>query len=165
MKYDLRPEDYLLVEAAIKLGDWLASYEETTPEQIDAIRYLQNALRRLPESSPDVNAQYGFRAIKGRGFFVEMPDDAWQGVSRAWAVTMYPPGVIEIFSNYSPYPEVHIFKKLAHELGFELRAGEPNPHIGAFYFNEWIDEVSDPAAFIDDEVVFKVEALIWPPAN
>jgi len=165
MKYDLRAEDWPLIEAAIRLGDWLVSQPEVTEEQQKAIRCLQSALRRLPEASPGVDVEYGFSAVIGEGYYVEMKEDEWEGLYRSWGVSMFPPGLLEIFSIYTPHPEVDYFEQMAHELEFALKAGEPNERVGDFYYQEWIAEVSDPGQFRKEGVHFEIEAEFGPHAE
>jgi len=151
MKFDIRPQDWPLITAAVGLGDWLANFKDATKEQVEAIRSLQAALRRLPEVSPGLNAEYGFRVWTG--------ENELQWLAREWCVSMSRKK-IEIFSNYVPYPEVDIWEMMDRELEFYLGAGDQNKN-STFYYDEWIKEVSNPAAFQTEGCQFAIEANVW----
>lgn len=151
MKFDIRPEDWPLITAAVCLGDWLADFKGATAEQVKAIRSLQAVLRRLPEVSPGENAEYGFKAWTGEK---EPPR-----LFREWCVYMNR-NVVEIFSNYIPFPEVDVWEQMDHELAFYLRVGDQNKN-STFYYDEWIKEVSNPDAFRKAGYYFEIEANIW----
>lgn len=74
MNFALRDEDRPLIEAAIQLGDWLLT-QEVTPEQVRAIRWLQDALRRLPRPTLGMDAEYGFRVV-------DADLHAWNGIGK-----------------------------------------------------------------------------------
>ncbi|WP_257292634.1 hypothetical protein [Endozoicomonas sp. ONNA1] len=59
-KFQILPEEQPLIEAAIKLGDWLWQQESVTKRQKQFIKELQCALSNLPDSTPDVSGGYGF---------------------------------------------------------------------------------------------------------
>ena len=66
MQFPLRKEDGPLIEAAIRFADWLLAQPETTAEQGDAIRWLRDALRRLPEPTFGYSFDCGFRVTDER---------------------------------------------------------------------------------------------------
>ncbi len=153
MKFDIRSEDWPLIAAAVGLGDWLVNFKGATKAQVETIRSLQAALRRLPQASPGLNAEYGFRVWTG--------ENELQWLAREWCVYMNGKvNVIEIFSNFVPYPEVDIWEMMERELSFDLRAGEQNKN-STFYYDEWIKEVSNPAAFRTEGCQFAIEANAW----
>lgn len=54
-KFQILPEERPLIEAAIKLGDWLWQQESVKKQQKQFIKELQCALSNLPDSTPDVS--------------------------------------------------------------------------------------------------------------
>jgi len=147
--YTIRPDDERLLRAAIALGDWILARDGTTRRQKDAVKRLQDALRELPGTPPPIIAEYGFHvryetALDGRGLY------------RAWRVALSPSG-IEIYSVYSPDEGIDFEDKVARELNFWQRPHRPASSDGT-YFDEWIEEVSDPDRFMEGSAMFGVMA-------
>lgn len=151
LKYDIRPQDEALVEAAIDLGDWILSQKSTSRSQRRAVVALQKALRGLPwvEWSAET-IEYGFHVR------VEPPDGP--GLYRAWRVMLGPSG-LEIFSVYSPDAPIDIESKGERELNLWIRPDRPNSHDG-YYFEEWIAEVARPDQFRGTGVLFGIHAVV-----
>ncbi|EGW23211.1 hypothetical protein [Methylobacter tundripaludum] len=61
-KFVIFPEDEKVIEAAIKLGDWIACQPETTNEEKAIVQEVQAALRKLPEVTFGLSADYEFSA-------------------------------------------------------------------------------------------------------
>lgn len=71
---------------------------------------------------------------------------------------MYPPGILEIFSNYTPHPYPDdVQDMMQFELMFRLEADQPN-YADVFYADEWISEVKSPEALLQDGDGFEIEA-------
>lgn len=150
MEFQIKPEDEPLIQAAIGMGDWLLAHPDTTEDQKQAIVLLQEGLRRLPAVTPGLDAAYGFEIWTGEHEPV--------GLDRAWEVTLYPPGILEIFSIYTPHPyPADIQDMTQFELMFRLEAGQPN-FADVFYADEWITEVNAPEAFLQDGAGFEIDA-------
>lgn len=150
MEFQIKPEDEPLIQAAIGMGDWLLAHPDTTKKQKQAIVLLQDGLRRLPTVTPGLDAAYWFEVVTGEHEPV--------GLFRSWEVSLSPPGILEIFSIYTPYPYPDdVQDKMQFELRFRLDAGQPN-HGDVFYAGEWIAEVSSPEQFLQEGVSFEIEA-------
>ncbi|OLD15642.1 MAG: hypothetical protein AUJ01_11775 [Acidobacteria bacterium 13_1_40CM_3_65_5] len=62
MRFDLRPEDHALIEAALAFG---GAHPATTDDQRAAIATLRAALRRLPDDTPEIcDAEYNLMALE-----------------------------------------------------------------------------------------------------
>ncbi|KEQ17156.1 hypothetical protein [Endozoicomonas numazuensis] len=173
-KFQILPEEQPLIEAAIKLGDWLGKQKSVTKQQKQIIKDLQYALSNLPDSAPGVSGSYGFsvcdKAVSTWNGEMPVPTGKFQ----EWCV-YYSSGnnndesireycVLEIFSIYSPYPEQH-FDDLAgvsKELGLYRATTESKGGICSEDHEvilDWIESVSDPEQFLVEGVDFKIEIL------
>lgn len=160
LKFPITEEHKPLIDALIRMGDWLAGQELATPDQVKAIRTLQGALARLPEPTPGIDAEYGFSAVIGEGFFTLLPEDAWQGLARSWHVFMYPPCILEICSVYSPHPRVDAPEQWEHEFFMYFSLGEDNTIIDdRWNLQRFIQEISQPELLIGNGAVFEIEAI------
>ncbi|MCI0433599.1 MAG: hypothetical protein L0271_08110 [Gemmatimonadetes bacterium] len=148
MTYLLRPEDRTLIDAALRLGDWIRTQPGLNREQREAVDDLQAALRAMPDPPACLIAEYGFEARFG-------PEEA-NGLYRAWRVGISPAG-LEIFSVYSPDLKIDIEEKLTHELNFWLRPGRLSTHDG-YNVAVWIREVEDPGQIRAGATLFDVIA-------
>lgn len=148
--YTLREMDRPLIDAALKLGDWILDQPDTGRGQKKAVTALQDALRCLPGRPPWIIAEYGFH--------VRYESQDGKGLYRAWRVALSPAG-LEIYSVYSPDVKIDIEEKLTHELNFWLRPSRDSRHDG-YYFDEWISEVADPDQFRTDGGLFGVMAEV-----
>lgn len=127
--FAIREQDWPLIESAIQFGDWLKRH--AAAQDIAKVDRLQDALRRLPETTPALEVEYGFT--------VRFPFR--NGVLyRSWMVTMSA-NTIEIFSNYTPDPRVDVWEEIDQELAFELTAGKPNFNSDTDY-EKWCREVA-----------------------
>lgn len=146
--YTVRPEDAPLLHAAVGLGDWILAQRGVSRRQKRAVAALQDALRSLPGTPPPLIAEYGFHARW------ESPDG--KGLYRAWRVALSPSG-IEIYSVFSPDEKIEFEDKVARELNFWQRPAKPATHDG-FFYEEWIDEVSNPDQFRRTAALFECMA-------
>lgn len=96
-------QDKSLINAAIKLGDWLVNLPEVTQDDIDCIKAVQRALQKLPKMNDGTFAMYGFSIERG---------DEAQGLVRGWDVSLEyfandhdRQGGLELFSTYLSIPE------------------------------------------------------------
>jgi hypothetical protein len=148
MTYILRPDDRPLIEAALRLGDWILG-EKISRKQRKAVEALQDAIRSLERAPERITAEYGIEARYGI--------EEGAGVYRAWRVGLSPAG-LEIFSVYTPDKKIEFEEKIANELNFWLRPGAgPSSHDG-FYVRQWIDEVRDPGRIRTEATLFSVVA-------
>jgi hypothetical protein len=156
MRFNLRPEDYRLVNAAITCGDSLAAHPLATSEQAHIIGVLQRALRRLPEESPGVDGEYGFSIVPERP----------EGIERSWTVSLSrprkvtAPGRLEIFNTYTTLPDGDL-RDGKHEISVRFIAGVPTR-----YIERWDDLI---AAFVEPPDVtanmrFEINAALDSPA-
>ncbi|MGH7500608.1 MAG: hypothetical protein ACREL7_02510 [Longimicrobiales bacterium] len=150
MTYILRPDDRPLVEAAVRLGDWILEQRVSRKER-KAIEKLQHALRNIEHAAGGFTAEYGFEARFGT--------EEGAGVYRAWRVTLSPAG-LEIFSVYSPDRKIELVEKIARELDFWLRPGSGESTHDGHYVEQWIDEVRDPARVRAEAALFSILATL-----
>src|SRR3989442_6969021 len=61
MRFDLRPEDHALIEAALAFG---GAHPATADDQRAAIATLRAALRRLPDTPEICDAEYNLMALE-----------------------------------------------------------------------------------------------------
>ncbi len=142
--YALRPADEPLIQAALRLGDWILAQSGVSRAQRKAVTKLQTALRALPRAPGGMIAEYGFHVR------YESPDG--KGLYRAWRVAISPAG-LELYSVYSPDQKIELEEKLSHELNFWLRPERPSNQDG-YYYEQWIQEVSNPDNFRDPAALF-----------
>ena len=150
VQYLLSQQERPLINAALALGDWLVGLRETSRGQRKIIQKMQEALRTLPEVPRGIAAEYGFhcRVLNGNGLLY-----------RAWKVSLSPAG-LEIYSVYTPDQPIEIKDKMTHELNFWIKPGETSGHDG-HYRQQWIEEVSNPAALISGAFEFAVYAAYF----
>jgi hypothetical protein len=167
MQFPLRKEDGPLIEAAIRFADWLLVQPETAPEQCVAIRWLREALRRLPEPTFGYSADFGFRVTDERIYRAtdpkELPDS---GIQRFWCIAMYPadwtPLFLEIGSGVCDLPRASDFQdEAAQELFFDLNLDGP-PYEGTYNFDRWIAEVDSLDRFRQPGSIFEIDATLEP---
>ena len=167
LRFDLRPEDTPLLEAAIRFGDWLAAREDVTDEQRHAITSLQHVLRCLPEIAEGVRGSYLFEAVDRELYEFEGTGTPPAGVWGSWFVDYGDfrnqsngAGIsLEIGSVYSPYPDrlQDVLAGSEHEMEFYLVAGRDNRYSPRHY-EAWIAEISNLASYIRPDMRCKVEA-------
>lgn len=150
MTYILRPDDRPLIDAALRLGDWILG-ERLSRKQRKAVEKLQDAIRDLERGPQRLTAEYGIEARYGI--------EEGRGIYRAWRVGLSPAG-LEIFSVYSPDKKIEFEEKIANELNFWLRPGAGASAHDGFYVREWIDEVQDPARIRAEATLFSVIATV-----
>lgn len=150
MKYYLQETDFILINGAIALGDTLKTMPEATADDVCNIEKLQEVLRRLPEYTPNLSADYSFGVLN-------VTDINFRGINRGWGVYINPgpDGLIEIASHYTILPDRD--EDLEHEKEFYFFFStqdqwEWNPK----YFLEWIEEVKDPNRYRNPEQEFEI---------
>ncbi len=146
VRFDTRPQEEELIVAALDLGDWLLLQPELARKDRDIIERAETALRRLPDVTPDLDAEYGF-AVRSPFRDGEL--------YRSWAVGICPSS-LEIFSIYSPDPRVDIWEEINSELHFYLEPGCPNQHTPSRY-KQWMAEVRAAERFRALAAEFEVD--------
>ena len=159
--FRLKKEDWGLIGAALELGDWLIGHG-ATDEQVEAIRRLQDALRRLPEPTR-INAEYGFdvedRRVREADQHRDMSEPEKipvpypeRAVSRSWYVSMYPDKenrmILEIYSLFDDLPRQNVIDEIPHELDFLITSAASQPSSYTYNYDRWICEVTDPTQYV-----------------
>lgn len=173
--FHLVKEDHPLIEAAIRLGEWIFWQQEVTPEERAAIRTLQGQLKRLPSPLEGYRLDYG--VTLEFDLALDSPETQDLSVpaielSRGWHVSIWtdPSRIcaVDIFSIYSLLPDLEDARakereksdSIDHELDFYLKAGQgTGDRIGDL--NRWVSEVDSLDEFrakarsIEIETYFK----------
>jgi len=76
-KIHIHEKEQHIVDAAIRLGDWLSQFPELTDKQISMISNIQEKLKTLPKVESTCHYHYGYSIERGN-------DDA--GLIRSWIV-------------------------------------------------------------------------------
>lgn len=150
-----------IIQAAINLGDWLLSLENLSEQDKNAIKAVQDALKKLPEIDEDILAMYGFSIERG---------DAEKGLVRGWDVSLEYSADdaeqqvgLEIFSSYIPLPETTdaavLAEKKTREVYFHWPIGDICSFIKPEQAQQWIDEVSRPLQFIEAGDRLRIEIV------
>jgi hypothetical protein len=150
VKYYLQETDFILINGAIALGDTLKTMPEASAKDVLNIEKLQEVLRRLPEYTPNLSADYRFSVIN-------ITDINFRGINRGWGVYINPNanGLIEIASHYTILPDRD--EDLEHDKEFYFTfilddGWDYDPK----YFLEWIEEVKDPNQYRNPEQEFEI---------
>jgi hypothetical protein len=139
LSYDVRFLDTPLIEAAIRLGDWLAAQGATSDQQRLAIQDVQRFLRALPQNTENIDAEYGLRLNP-------IDDRDPDAVARAWGVGITP-GAFELSSSKTRINDPNPFDRVDCELQWSLRLGERNKNSNK-NVEMWIAELCDPRKLI-----------------
>lgn len=150
-----------LVNAAIKLGDWLLSFDTLTAEDKAAIASIQKALKKLPKVNDGTLAMYGFSIEKG---------DETDGLVRGWDLSLeyfsHDPerqGGLELFSSFIPLPETTdpavLTQKNLNEAYFHWPIGDVCAFIKPEQAQRWIEETSQPLAFWGEGDTLRIEIV------
>lgn len=150
-----------LIQAAIKLGDWLLSLPEIKGEDAEVIKSIQQALAKLPKLNDGTLAMYGFSIERG---------DDLAGLVRGWDVSLEyfasdleRQGGLELFSSYIPIPETTDKSVLAlkkqNEVYFNWPVGDTCSLIPPQQQQQWIAEVSNPATYLQQGDRLRIEAV------
>lgn len=121
--YDIRISDKPLIDAAMCLGERLATRPETTTAQQSAIACMLSFLDRLPSPpEPGLNVEFSV-TIRPNDY------DQPNAIVHVWFVSVCRGG-FEIGSIYTPYPgddrRRDPISESEHELSWELCPGEHN---------------------------------------
>ena len=152
MDFIIRNDDWPLINAAIKFGEWLRK-QDIDNEQKGKIDNLINALKILPKPTIGLDAVYGLHILEKYPKGID--------IDRSWYVCMYPAEwaecVLEIGSTYSPNPRLDdIFDKIDNELNFMLNNdGKVFTH--DYNFDRWINEVSNPDVYKTTAIEYEID--------
>jgi len=131
-----------LIQAAIKLGDYIKKLSGINKEQHDIIEQIQDTLNKLP------NFKKGLKA----GYQLEITNSTKppaKGKKIYWGVEIFN-DVIEILSDYETVPKIKDrYEDIRDELSFFLIAGRPNKNETDNY-EQWIRETSDPDSLLTE---------------
>lgn len=104
----IHPLEQPLIDAAIRLGEWMVANATLTDAERAQVAGVLNALRRLPEVTPGVSGSFGFRfadnAVENWDGKGEVP----MGDSESWSVCYYPAQDqvwLEIFNHRWTFPQ------------------------------------------------------------
>jgi hypothetical protein len=177
----IHPLEQPLISAGIRLGEWIISNANLSDEERAKVSLVVDAVRRLPEISPDVLGSFGFR-------FADDSVEKWDGtgevpIGRAehWEVSYYPTsnspdnlarGQIwfEIFNNRSTYPQCQHddLYDIQFELGFmrtsvdtdekDYNDFEPSAFSLARIY-DWINCADHIETFMKREANFEIEVI------
>jgi hypothetical protein len=139
-------QDKTLINAAIKLGDWLLSLPEVSELNARKLRAIQQALKKLPKISDATFSMYGFSIERG---------DEREGLVRGWDISLEyfaddhdRQGGLELFSSYISIPESTDETVLAIKENNEVYFHWPVDDSGSSMSQEqrqlWIDDLTNP---------------------
>jgi hypothetical protein len=133
LQFQISETERPLITAAVQLGEWLLAQREINRKQKKIVTQMLDALRRMPEVTDSVAAEFGFQLrTMNEGTLLY----------RAWRVSLSQAG-LEIYSVYSPDKKIELADKMMHELNYWVKPGEGSGHDGR-YIEEWIAEVREP---------------------
>lgn len=142
--YDIRPDDSVLIDAAIRLGEWLYSYQQTTQQQREAISLMLAFLRNLP--APPLAGLHG-----EFGFQFESEDETIdEGHYGSWKVCVCR-SMFEMFGcGRDDLPE----------LSWLLCPGHSNRN-DMSHAAAWATQVANPMSLVQPGQRLVVEASTW----
>ena len=108
---------------------------EIIPQNVKDITSFQGVLRRLPEATPNVDAEYGFAIINY--------DPDFMGANQDWFVSIMRNGLIEVSIIYVDLPGRNWNIEQGEEDTFMFEPGYAREY-SAERYQKWIDEVADP---------------------
>lgn len=188
-QFDIHPEDWPLIEAAIRFGDRLKELRVTKDEQRAAIDRVQGALRRLPEVVWDLSGDYEIQVVEANletwcdaTFEGERPPPP-TGAFRYWAVDYYrartvdgaPEVWIEIGNGFTPYPEAMTDEFAGDEFGLDMMLRSGHERMSQADLTErhraWLQERTDAWVAATDDLSqhfgtglnTTVNATLWVP--
>jgi len=139
-------QDKTLINAAIKLGDWLVSLPEVSDLNARKINAIQQALTKLPKISDATFSMYGFSIERG---------DEREGLVRGWDVSLEyfaddhdRQGGLELFSSYISIPEstdeTVLANKANNEVYFHWPVSDDRSHMSQEQQHVWITDLNNP---------------------
>lgn len=182
-KFAIFPEDEKVIEAAIKLGDWIVFQPETTNEEKAIVQEVQAALRKLPEVTLGLSADYEFSATSIEVENWDGKEPVPKGEERLWSVS-YSQGqdanrevcaIVEIFNIFHPYPRRYYEEFAGDEMEFYLYKRSTEKPMDSTKedhsitewqqarIDDWIKDTQDPEKFKRDGVNFEIEVNKWKP--
>lgn len=146
---NIAKQDKAVINAAIKLGDWILSLPEVENKDADSIKAIQQALKKLPKISDGTLSMYGVSIERG---------DEDKGLVRGWDISLEyfandkdKQGGLELFSSYIPIPESTeknvLMEKAKNEVYFQWPVGDVGPLIPLPQSKQWCEEVKNPMQF------------------
>lgn len=148
-KIIISKQDNTLINATIKIGDWLLSLPEVGDLNGRKIKAIQQELKKLPIIHNATFSMYGFSIERG---------DEHEGLVRGWDVSLEyfaddheRQGGLELFSSYISIPEstdeAVLAKKANNEVYFHWPVADAGSIISTEQRQLWIDDVSNPMQF------------------
>lgn len=146
---NIAKQDKAVINAAIKLGDWMLSLPEVMGKDAESIEAIQQVLKKLPKINDGTFSMYGVSIERG---------DMTLGLVRGWDVSVEyfaddhdKQGGLELFSSYISIPEstdqTVLTEKAKNEMYFHWPLSEAGPLIKAQQNKQWCDEVKNPMQF------------------
>ena len=158
---NIAKQDKTVINAAIKLGDWLLSLPEVAGSDADSIKAIQQELKKLPKINDGTLSMYGVSIERG---------DENQGLVRGWDVSVEyfanddeRQGGLELFSSYISIPESTdesiLADKAKNEVYFHWPVGDVGPLISSQQHKQWTDDVSQPLQFFQPGDRLRLEVV------
>lgn len=183
-KFVIFPEDEKVIEAAIRLGDWIVCQPETTNEKKAIVREVQAALCKLPEVTFGLSADYEFSATSIELENWDGTEPVPEGEERSWCVCYYQGqdankevcAIVEIFNMFHPWPRKYYEEFAGSEMEFLLfkRSTEKTmdstkeEHSISEWqqarIDDWIKDTQDPEKFKRDGMNFEIEVSKSQPS-
>lgn len=140
----------VLIQSAIKLGDWLLDLDGLSQQDAEAIQAVQKALNKLPKINDGTLAMYGFSLEQG---------DENNGLVRGWDVSLEyfaddpeRQGGLEMFSSFIVIPESNdpdtLAEKKRHENYFHWPIGDICNLISPNKSQQWQTELANPTLLV-----------------
>ena len=150
-----------LIKTAINMGDWLLTLDKLTEQDKNAIKSVQQVLKKLPKVNDGTLAMYGFSIESG---------DENQGLVRGWDISLEyfaddldRQGGLEMFSSYIPIPETTdldvLSLKKQSEVYFHWPIGDVCNSIQPEQVTQWVNEVSQPLQFMKQGDMLSIEIV------
>ena len=148
-KISISKQDRTLIDATIKLGDWLLTLPEVSELNGRKIKEIQQVLKKLPKISDAKFSMYGFSIERG---------DEQEGLVRGWDVSIEyfaddhdRQGGLELFSSYIVIPESTDKSVLAAKAKNEVYFHWPIGGAGAVISSEqqklWLSDIKNPTQY------------------
>ncbi len=146
---NIAKQDKAVINAAIKLGDWILSLPEVKNKDAESIKAIQQVLKKLPKINNGTLAMYGVSIERG---------DENQGLVRGWDMSLEyfaedkdKQGGLELFSSYISIPESTeenvLAEKAENEVYFQWPVGSDGVLVTVQQSKQWCDEVNNPMQF------------------
>jgi hypothetical protein len=151
-----------IIDAAIKMGDWLLTQPQVDDAARQVIEKIQLTLNQLPEVNDNSLVMYGVSVEK------TFPDG--QGLIRGWDVSLEyfsddpeMQGGLECFSSYIPVPDSEdpemLKQKKEQEVYFHWPIGDVCNFITPQKAQTWLNVMQDPQAYFSSEDNLRIELV------